>query len=897
MFSLVITQLYTAEKDRSPLNIYQQIKTNLFNLLHFRLNYVMVMSMGSIYYMYKNRRRFSVFLAEKSRKGLGLVVITLGMVTALTLLVWNSVEAAEKKFSDFDEEVSGFDEVMSLVDKGVVSGYEDGTFKPHKDITREQVALMLSDALKLEAPADLDKALSNYKDVNKDYWYAKEIAAVTEAGIFEGDDGSFLPKDSISRQQMASTIARAFALKATDSDVDLADLDKVSESHLSNVIALAQHEVVKGEPGKDGNFYFSAYKNLSRVQFSMMLDRAMHVNATIEGVSGNTVTISGYDYTVDGEASGILNEENADALKNAKVSFDSNGSKIARVKDLQLNSNGTSDEKVVLDGGNNKVFGDLTINADSVSVKNVTVEGNLIIAGDDVDADGITVKGDTIVGESSTAALSNVKTAADGQQVTFKNSTLGKLVINEKDANVTIEGTTKVAKLVVEQNAAITVEGNAEVSEITVTGDATEVELNGSAEVDTLVVESKDAKITLGSGVKVGNIALPEDTKVEDVIANYDDVKDQIDKVNGETPDESTPPVTPPPGDGGSDDKGIKDFEELNDALENADADDTITLSKNFEGTSDETIEITKPVTIEGNGATLKFSDAVNEKTTESNGISVKANNVTINDLNIVMSDTNGWEGLFAVQVYAKTGVTLKNFTGTNADAALLVNSSDVTLEGNIDVSGNEFGGIEVSQGENVSETPKLDISGATLVNESESFEKKLPTIWEDGVEESHTTWVTGVEDLNHYVYNENGKSQIHYYLSPIEAENVDLSLRSQDADPNRADDILTAPNGSYIASFKLTNGTKINQLGNLKLELMNGDQVLATNELKDQDDWSDGFNGENSNITVGFNIGQKVRYGASDWNHGEYTDTETTPNKLKVSYSLDGVSYVSGRI
>lgn len=848
------------------------------------------------------------FLAEKSRKGLGLVVITLGMVAALTLLAWNSVEAAEKKFSDFDEEVSGFDEVMSLVDKGVVSGYEDGTFKPHKDITREQVALMLSDALKLEAPADLDKALSNYKDVNKDYWYAKEIAAVTEAGIFEGDDGSFLPKDSISRQQMASTIARAFALKATDSDVDLADLDKVSESHLSNVIALAQHEVVKGEPGKDGNFYFSAYKNLSRVQFSMMLDRAMHVNATIEGVSENTVTISGYDYTVDSEASGILNEENADALKNAKVSFDSNGSKIARVKDLQLNSNGTSDEKVVLDGGNNKVFGDLTINADSVSVKNVTVEGNLIIAGDDVDADGITVKGDTIVGESSTAALSNVKAAADGQQVTFKNSTLAKLVINEKDANVTIEGTTKVAKLVVEQNAAITVEGNAEVSEITVTGDATEVELNGSAEVDTLVVESKDAKITLGSGVKVGNIALPEDTKVEDVIANYDDVKDQIDKVNGETPDESTPPVTPPPGDGGSDDKGIKDFEELNDALENADADDTITLSKNFEGTSDETIEITKPVTIEGNGATLKFSEKINSKENARNGLLIQADGVVINDLTVEMTNEDKWQGLFAVQVFDATGVKLKNFTGTKADAALLVNSSEVKLEGNIDVSGNEFGGVEVSETntEGVDNAPALDVTSAILVNESESFKEKLPTIWEDEVEENSEPFVKDNGTLNSIFLED----QRHYYLEEVEIE-----------DDNKAT-VTTNFKSNYLGvKIAFAEDITISKLDSLTVKLVGeGDKILSQNTLNELGHFLHGTeegatddrftkvvdgetvkmeaSGDTGEISTSFILDTKGFDGMIDpsnksaWDKGAFSNPQK-PSKVVVEFKQDGITYV----
>ncbi len=62
----------------------------------------------------------------------------------------------------------------------------------------------------------------------------------------------------------------------------------------------------------------------------------------------------------------------------------------------------------------------------------------------------------------------------------------------------------------------------------------------------------------------------------------------------------------------------------------------------------------------------------------------------------------------------------------------MLVNGSEVTLEGAIDVSGNEFGGIESSKGVGLENDPELNVTDATFTNTSEAY--GLPTIWEDQI-------------------------------------------------------------------------------------------------------------------------------------------------------------------
>jgi hypothetical protein len=108
---------------------------------------------------------------------------------------------------------------------------------------------------------------------------------------------------------------------------------------------------------------------------------------------------------------------------------------------------------------------------------------------------------------------------------------------------------------------------------------------------------------------------------------------------------------------------------------------------------------------------------------------------VTINggDKKITFTnDPTGWQGNYVLHVYNTTGVTIKDIKLTGGDAALLVNGSEVTLEGAIDVSGNEFGGIESSKGVGVGTNPKLTVTDATFTNGTEAY--GLPTIWEDKI-------------------------------------------------------------------------------------------------------------------------------------------------------------------
>ena len=120
-----------------------------------------------------------------------------------------------------------------------------------------------------------------------------------------------------------------------------------------------------------------------------------------------------------------------------------------------------------------------------------------------------------------------------------------------------------------------------------------------------------------------------------------------------------------------------------------------------------EKITITRPLSIDGQNHTVKYTGTFGASKS---------------------SDKTVWGGIYVFQVY-KTEVTFKNIKLTGANAALLVNGGNVKLEGTIDVSGNGFGGIELSQGKDVTTTAQLNLSDdINIVNTTES--SNAPTLW-----------------------------------------------------------------------------------------------------------------------------------------------------------------------
>ncbi|WEK54980.1 MAG: SdrD B-like domain-containing protein [Candidatus Cohnella colombiensis] len=106
--------------------------------------------------------------------------------------------------------------VLTALDYGLISGYEDGTFRPQQRITREQAMVMIARAMEVtglrnQLPAqDSNKILQSYDDAKQvSLWARDSVADVLKAGIITGRSNSQLaPQALISRAEVAVIIQR-----------------------------------------------------------------------------------------------------------------------------------------------------------------------------------------------------------------------------------------------------------------------------------------------------------------------------------------------------------------------------------------------------------------------------------------------------------------------------------------------------------------------------------------------------------------------------------------------------------------------------------------------------------------------------------------------------------------
>ncbi|UVI33523.1 S-layer homology domain-containing protein [Paenibacillus spongiae] len=154
----------------------------------------------------------------------------------------------EAKLTDVPGSHWAADSIHQAIRLGIVTGYEDGTFKPDKEVTRAEFVAMLVRALKLPVG---DAAPIGFTDAGSIAKWAKPyIAKAVERGMITGyADGSFRPDSTMTRTEMAALMARAAGLhvpEAGSATPGFADGDRIPKWAIPYVAAAADASLIKG---------------------------------------------------------------------------------------------------------------------------------------------------------------------------------------------------------------------------------------------------------------------------------------------------------------------------------------------------------------------------------------------------------------------------------------------------------------------------------------------------------------------------------------------------------------------------------------------------------------------------------------------------------------------------
>lgn len=160
-------------------------------------------------------------------------------------------------------------EMKELMKLGIIQGYNDGSIRPNKEVTRAEFAKMVVQSFELGTPvnsasvenggfsAAAAAATVNFKDVLPGEWYYNSIAEAVEAGIIKGhSNNTFKPNDLITREQMASMVARALKAKGININVsetkamDFTDASSIRDDHKDDVRILTHLGIITGNENK-----------------------------------------------------------------------------------------------------------------------------------------------------------------------------------------------------------------------------------------------------------------------------------------------------------------------------------------------------------------------------------------------------------------------------------------------------------------------------------------------------------------------------------------------------------------------------------------------------------------------------------------------------------------------
>lgn len=225
-------------------------------------------------------------------KKIGVLALAFGMVLTSSAMA----------FSDVPENFWAYERITEMNKCGVVSGFEDGTFKPNDVITREQAAAIMTNFFELTSRSDAKK----FEDVEEGYWSEKYVNLAGQYLPVDVEDGKyyFRPFENAKRIDIAEAITKIIGF--ADEDIDESIIDKFidnsdfSENDKKYISVMVKNNIMSG----DDKSQFRPNDTITRAEFCsivynvyLMRDglQAQTLDKTVMTINGEPLTYSKFE--------------------------------------------------------------------------------------------------------------------------------------------------------------------------------------------------------------------------------------------------------------------------------------------------------------------------------------------------------------------------------------------------------------------------------------------------------------------------------------------------------------------------------------------------------------------------------------------------------------------------
>jgi len=177
-------------------------------------------------------------------------------------------------FSDVPRSAWYYNDVTSLSSKGIVGGTGNGKFSPSSYLSRADITAILARIALSESDLGQYAGYTNFSDVGKNAWYTKYINWAYSIGIVSGYSGGvFKPNKNVTRQELAHMVTNFcnsmwYKMSSNKSAENFKDKGSIASWASASVTACQKAGVIEGNGG-----YFYPGRNAKRSEAAAMINR------------------------------------------------------------------------------------------------------------------------------------------------------------------------------------------------------------------------------------------------------------------------------------------------------------------------------------------------------------------------------------------------------------------------------------------------------------------------------------------------------------------------------------------------------------------------------------------------------------------------------------------------
>lgn len=155
-----------------------------------------------------------------------------------------------RRFSDVPEWHWAYEAISYMADRGIISGFTDGTFRPDETVTREQFAKIM--VLALDLPL-VNPSTPTFEDVDRDHWAYRYIESAKRylTGYKSGSYYYYRGSEGAVREDMACALVKAKGYSYSSADESrlwsiFDDADSISSALRKFVLVAYDRGLIRG---------------------------------------------------------------------------------------------------------------------------------------------------------------------------------------------------------------------------------------------------------------------------------------------------------------------------------------------------------------------------------------------------------------------------------------------------------------------------------------------------------------------------------------------------------------------------------------------------------------------------------------------------------------------------